>query len=203
MADTEINKDTLVVTDTPNQVTNPVTETGENPKSDKELNFSRLRTKTEALEKELEEYRQKEKDRTEKELAEQGRLKELAELKAKEADELRQELQNIRSQSTIKDKLTEAGVNPKYIKFAINELKDQVKFNNDGDVEGISEAIANIKTNYPEWLSNQTFGNIGANISTSPKSSGRVYTLKEIQDNEFYKANEADILKAYKEGRIK
>lgn len=160
-------------------------------KTDKEINFEKLRKAKDDAEKKAAKLEAELKAKQELELIEQGKLKELAELRQKEVEDYKTKLQQVEYQNAVRDAIAKEGVNPKFVKFIQSELKDQVKIE-DGKVEGLTEALAEIKKEYPEWFEAQTFGTLG----TSKTASGGVksFTPEQIADPAFYKANRDKIL---------
>lgn len=141
-------------------------------------------------------------DAEQKRLAEQGKWQELAEAKQAEAEKAKTEL----AQTKIDQKIImEAQKHGVVDLDAVTKLIDRtnIKFSSDGGtIDGVESAIKSLletKT-YLKGSNNTTIGT-GSNPSNA-STTGKRFTLSQIQNAEFYRANEKDILQSAKLGLI-
>lgn len=144
---------------------------------------------------------EKEKAEAEKaRMEEQGKFKELAELKSKEADDLRAKV----TQATIDNKIialaTKAGV---VDTEAVLKLIDRSGIKVDGEtIEGVDVAIKGLLETKP-YLKGNTNLNIGSGSApNNQNATAKHFKLSQLQDPVFYRANEKDIEQASKLGFI-
>lgn len=171
-------------------------ETTETKLTDKEYNFRALETKAKELEKENKALKASQQAKLEAELAEQGKLKELAEMKAKEAETLKKELETYKFESQLQTEVLKSGVNPKYLKYLQAEVKESVKLNENGEIENLTETLTRLKTEYSEWFTPNT-PSFGSDKTTSPTSTIALDKIADLSPSD-YKANRDKILATMK-----
>jgi hypothetical protein len=144
------------------------------------------------------------KRRDEEALAKQGEFKELAEKRAKELDELKSEITKKNINSSIKDALLDAGINKKYLSDAVSILSNgQYEVTKEGTVLGVLEAVKTYCEARPEIIGTQNQKPSLGNPSNPVGGQGVVqFTRSQLEDPNFYKANEAAILQAFRTGQI-
>lgn len=162
-----------------------------------------LREAREALDK----IEKEKKEAEEKDLAEKGKYKEIAEAKQREIDDLKTKVEGSQKYNAFAEKALKEGVVSAGDAFKLADLSD-VKIE-DGEVKGVDEAIAKLKENKP-FLFNEENRAIGSGTNPAgqqTKDGKRVYRQSEIDEwlennNEEYKKHEDDIARAYAEGRV-
>jgi hypothetical protein len=167
-------------------------ETTETKLTDKEYNFRALETKAKELEKENKALKASQQAKLEAELAEQGKLKELAELKAQEAETLKKELETYKFESQLQTEVLKSGVNPKYLKYLQAEVKESVKLNENGEIENLTETLTRLKTEYSEWFTPNT-PSFGSDKTTSTSLHLDLSKLED-GDRSYWKANKDKIM---------
>jgi len=139
----------------------------------------------------------------EKAMQEQGKWKELAEQKEKEANESRAKLEQSLINNKIIVEASKLGVVDNEAVMALLG-RDNIKLNDKGEVEGVVEALTTLLESKPYLKgtpSQPTLGggtNPGAPGNTAPKK----FKASQVRDVEFYRANEKDIMQAMKLGLI-
>jgi predicted RNase H-like nuclease (RuvC/YqgF family) len=181
--------------------TSTVDTTTETKPNDKEFNFRALEAKAKALEKENAKLKAEQQNKLEKELAEQGKLKELAELKTQEAENLKKELETMRFESQLQNEITKSGVNPKYLEFLQDKVKKSVKVNETGEIENLTETLSKFKTEYSEWFNPQPIASFGSDRTTgttSGMSSSEIMQIMDSGDADLIAKNADKIQQAFK-----
>jgi hypothetical protein len=186
------------------QVQEPNLQTPEEIKkpevSDKDTNFANLRKKLNDTDKKLAETEAKLKAKEEKELEETGKFKELAEIKTKEAEEVKTKYLEKIKQTQIQSELLKSGVNPEYQDLFTQQFST-LKVNEEGEIEGLSEKLSEVKAKYPLMFSSvQMAGNVGISASTTSNTSTiskqKALEIIESGDNALYQKHQKDILQA-------
>lgn len=139
----------------------------------------------------------------EEELKKQQKWQELAEQKEQEAKELREKYTQKSFDNAIQLEATKAGaVDVETVLKLID--RSQLKIDDNGTISGVSEAVKSLIEAKP-FLAGKpattTIGDAtapGSSDSTAPKK----FKASQLNDPKFYRANEADILKAMKLGLI-
>lgn len=161
--------------------------------------FKQLNEKAKLAEK----YEADKKVADEKAMQEQGKWKELAEQKEKEANESRTKLE----QAIINNKIIiEAGKLGVVDNEAVMALlgRDNIKLNDKGEVEGVVEALTTLLESKPYLkgtASQPTLGG-GTNPGNPGNTAPKKFKASQLKDVAFYRANEKDILAAMKLGLI-
>lgn len=116
---------------------------------------------------------------------------------------LTEQINNNRIDASLGEVLRKAGV----LNIAAGlKLIDRTKLAiaENGQVEGIDEAIKTFSTQYPELIkANSSAPDLGG--GTNPGSDGRVpgtFKMSEIADTKFYQEHEAEIMQALRTGKI-
>jgi len=177
------------------------------PKSVPYGEFSDTRKELKKAREALEKINKEKKETEEKDLAEKGKYKELAEAKQKEIDTLKTQVEGNQKYNVFAEKALKEGVVSTGDAFKLADLSD-VKIEN-GEVKGINEVIEKLKTDKPFLFNedNRVIGS-GTNPAGQKTQDGKkVYRQSEIDDwlennREEYKKHENDISKAYAEGRV-
>lgn len=144
---------------------------------------------------------EKEKAEAEKaRMVEQGKFKELAELKSKEADDLRAKV----AQATVDNKIialaTKAGV---VDTEAVLKLIDRSGIKVDGEtIEGVDVAIKGLLETKPYLKGNANLSIGSGSAPNNQNATAKHFKLSQLQDPVFYRANEKDIEQASKLGFI-
>lgn len=144
---------------------------------------------------------EKEKAEAEKaRMEEQGKYKELAELKSKEADDLRAKVAQATIDNRIIAEATKAGV---VDTEAVLKLVDRSGIKADGEtIVGVDVAIKGLLDSKPYLKGNANL-NIGSGSAPNNQSAtAKHFKLSQLQDPVFYRANEKDIEQANKLGFI-
>lgn len=106
-----------------------------------------------------------------------------------ERDALRQERDSLTFNQLRREVADEKGLTPAQAKRLVGSTREELEADAD-----------DILSSFPA-ASKPKFGDVGQGARTE-KSAQRVYSRSELNDFSFYQANKADILLAYKEGRI-
>ena len=137
----------------------------------------------------------------EKALAEQGKYKELAETKTKEAEAARNELAQAKIDQKIIMEAQKAGVVDLDV---VTKLVDrtEIKLAKDGTIEGVDVAVKTLLEAKP-YLRGKNAPVIGSSVNPgSADTTGKRFKLSQIQDVKFYRENEQDILQSIKLGLV-
>lgn len=161
--------------------------------------FKQLNEKAKLAEK----YEADKKAAEEKAMQEQGKWKELAEQKEKEANESRAKLE----QAIVNNKIIiEAGklgvVDNEAVMALLN--RGSIKLNDKGEVEGVVEALTALLESKPylKGTANQPTLGGGTNPGNPGNTAPKKFKASQLKDVEFYRANEKDIMQAMKLGLI-
>jgi hypothetical protein len=106
-----------------------------------------------------------------------------------ERDALKVDNEKLKIESLRRDVASEKGIDPKAAKYLQGATREEME-------AAADELVAVLKPSKP------VFGNVGQG-KTGDAVAGRIYTNEELKDSAFFKANQADIMRAQKEGRIK
>lgn len=169
----------------------------EDPRLFKHARFAELRDRA----KKAKEYEEAEQKREEERMIEEKKYKELADIKAKEAESAREEVRKMRVDTLIQSKAVKAGiVDPEIVSQIIDRSKIQV--GEDGAVTGVDEAIAELVTAKP-YLRGAGAPPIGS-PTNPPNGGGGVKKFKhsQILDPAFYAKNSAEIDEAIRKGQV-
>lgn len=142
--------------------------------------------------------------RREKEMADQGQFKTLAETKQKEADDFRVKYETEAKRNAFFAAATAAKVTDL---DAAWKLADHGKITLDanGAVAGAKEAIEELVKAKPYLVGNANPPKVGdPSAPPADPNAGdkRIYKRSELRDTAFFEKNKADIMLAYKENRI-
>lgn len=148
------------------------------------------------------ELERSQKEAEEKRLAENKEFQKLAELREKERDEAKSKYTQSILDNRIQAEAIKAGVGDLE---AVLKLIDRggIKVAEDGTVTGISEAVTALLTSKPYLKTSG--GNIKIGDGTNPvqgQQGIKRFKLSQLQDPEFYRANEKDIMAAYRAGTV-
>lgn len=109
-------------------------------------------------------------------------------------------------QSETRSALIAAGASPSFVDLAIRAPEfDGVKVADDGTVDGLDEALTAFRKAHPDVFTKAPAGgsfDTGTGGGARP-GAGRIYTREQLRDPEFFRANQADIMAAQREGRIR
>jgi hypothetical protein len=148
------------------------------------------------------EYEKQQKEQEEKTLQEQGKLKELADLREKERNEALEKLNNVLLEQKIQIAAQKAGA---VDLEAVVKLIDRagITIDKDGGITGIDEAVKKLlsEKKYLATGNSTVIGN-GTNPGDPGTPAAKRFKLSQLQDTVFYKEHEAEIALAYKAGTI-
>ena len=144
-----------------------------------------------------EEYRKIVSDTEAKKLEEEKKFQELADLRGKEAEELKTRLDRERIKNAISLESLKMGVVDVDAAVALIDTS-QVKVNGDA-VEGVKEAISKLKETKAYLFGATTLGS-GTNPTTT--NTAAKFKLSQMRDAEFFRKNEQAIMQAYASGNI-
>lgn len=138
-----------------------------------------------------------------KRLAEQGKFKELAEKEAEKRLTAEQKYQKAMIDNSIIVEATKLGaVDIEAVKALID--RNGIKLNDDGTVVGVAEAVKTLLDS-KQYLKGTANNNLTIGTGTAPNgqsATGTRFTLSQIQDPVFYRANADAIDKAVKLGLV-
>lgn len=151
--------------------------------------------------KKADELEQAQAEAERKKLVEQGKFQELANTEKTRADQATQKYQQAIIDNKILAEASKAGVvDVEAVKALID--RTNIKLNDDGTVIGVGEAVKAL-------LASKTYlkGNSNLQIGTGSapdgqNATGKRFKLSQIQNSEFYRANEKDILQSIKLGLV-
>jgi len=147
------------------------------------------------------EYERNQSKAEEERLAKEKKHEELAALREKERDEARNKYSTAVTDNAIMAEAAKAGIQDL---DAAKKLLDRtgVKINDDGSVSGVAEAVAALIKDKP-YLTTKVQKPVGS--GTNPPGGGdqTEFTMTQIQDPTFYRANEAAIKRALATGKVK
>lgn len=151
--------------------------------------------------KKSEEYEEQQRKAKEAKLKEEKKYEELIEGKEKENLSLKEQLQKTKVDTKVMVEAQKLGVVDLEAVLALINRSD-IKVSDDGQVEGVSEALETLKSSKTYLFTGSNSSTVGSGSNPSGNNTGTVYKLSQLQDREFYKAHEEDINKAWQEGRI-
>lgn len=137
-------------------------------------------------------------------LAEQGKFKELAEAKEKEAQTLREQLTNTKIETAIQNAAFQQGVRDATDVLKLID-KSAVKVADDGTVTGVEEAVKKLIEAKPYLKGDgKSTPDLGGGGNPAPENNTTVKRFKasQLKDHTFFMANMQDILKAQRLGMI-
>lgn len=137
-----------------------------------------------------------------KSLEEQGKFKELAETRATEVSTLKEQIQTMTIDQALTTKLVPEGVVDIDAALKLAD-RSKVKIDDNGNVTGLDEAIASLKTDKAYLFgkgSNPTVGG-PTNPGTNPSGPAK-FKRSQLQDANFYNEHRTEILAAQKAGLI-
>jgi hypothetical protein len=107
--------------------------------------------------------------------------------------------------SEVKAALAGAGINPSVLDLAAKADEfSGLTVNDDGEVEGLAQAVAAFKTARADlFATKRPTGSADAGSTTAAGAPATTFTRAQLRDPEFYQANKADILAAMQGGRIR
>jgi hypothetical protein len=152
--------------------------------------------------KKADELEQAAKDAAEAAAKEQGKFEELYKTANERATTLEGQLKQTRIENAVTLEAAKLGVvDP----VAAVKLLDQsnITVGDDGTISGVAEAVKALQTASPYLFKTPAQGSVGS--GTNPAGGGNTqaeFTYTQVQDLEFYKANQAAVDKAVAEGRI-
>lgn len=133
---------------------------------------------------------------------------------AAERDTLRTELEKTKIDTAMLGVASNLAVNAQQVvhllkmehTISLDPRTNQVLVDGDADTP-LDKIVQRFLDKNPHLAKSQYDGKTGAGTpprgATSPTPGGRIYTRAEMSDQDFYRANRADILKAQREGRIR
>lgn len=137
-------------------------------KSDKDLNFEKLRKQNQSLQKKLEAFEKKQAEAEKKKLEEEGKLQELLERERKEKEELMSKYQIEKRQTLLEKQLASSGINPEIADLILPSIQSQVEFGDDNQPTNLDEVIDNLKATKPSLFTtvkSQPAGQVGTNVT--------------------------------------
>lgn len=165
--------------------------------------FNEVNERAKLAEQKLAEKEKAESEAATKRLEDEGKWKELAEKSKTEAETARQQVQEVKIENRV---IAEASkLNIVDVDAALKLLdRSSVKVDKEGKVTGVEDALKALVEDKPYLVNSKTQTSIGS--PTNPGAPGnegvKKFKLSQIQDREFYKANEKDIDKALKLGLV-
>lgn len=152
--------------------------------------------------KKAKELEKAQKDAEEQRLVEQKKFEELAQTREKERDEIKTKFtQSIQDNRIITEASKIGVVDIETILKLID--RSTISVDDNGAVTGASEALQALLTAKP-FLKGKGATPIGSgtNPSADGDATAKRFKLSQLQDSQFYRDNEKDILAAYKAGTI-
>jgi len=152
--------------------------------------------------KKADELEQQAKDAAEAAAKEQGKFEDLYKTANERATTLEGQLKQTRIENAVTLEAAKLGVvDP----TAAVKLLDQsgISVSDDGTISGVAEAVKALQTASPYLFKTPAQGSVGS--GTNPAGGGNTqaeFSYSQVQDLEFYKANQAAVDKAVAEGRI-
>jgi len=137
-----------------------------------------------------------------KKLEEEGKFKELAETERQKREALEQQVKQSAIDTAVISEAAKLGaVDPDAVKALIT--RDNISVDENGEVSGVAEAVKALADG-KGYLFKKGSGapNLGGGNKGSDASGGEMIPHSKVKDPEFYRKNEADILKAMRENRI-
>lgn len=156
--------------------------------------------------KEMREWRQeqekKAKELDEQNLIKKGEFEKLAQQREEEANKYKSELQTERVNNKIAAEAAKLGITD--IEAATMLIdRGQIKFDENGVPQGIAEAVQALIEARPYLKSGVPQPTVGAGTTPAQGAAGQArFKLSQVQDSTFYRANEKEIMEAYKLGLI-
>lgn len=148
-------------------------------------------------------YESEQKAAEEAKLKEQGKLQELTERLQKERDEAINKFNSTLVDMKIQSEATKLGA---IDTEAVLKLIDRstLKPDENGNITGLEDAVKALQTSKPYLFGKPGTVSLGNPTNPGQDNNNNVRRFKhsQIQDPEFYKANEKEILQAYKLGLI-
>lgn len=152
--------------------------------------------------KKADDYEKAQQDAEAERLKQQGKFQELADNEKKRANDLQTKLEKAVIDNKIIAEATKAGVVDVEAVLALIDRKD-IKLNADGTVAGIDVAVKTLLDSKTYLKGNGSTTTIGTGTNPSGQSAtGKRFKLSQIQNAEFYRANEKDILQSIKLGLV-
>lgn len=166
--------------------------------------FQKSREALREANKKLTELQEAQKKADDEKMKENQQFKELAEKRENELSETKSKYETSLKKVRFAELAIKEGVVNVDDAFRLADLEG-VSMSDDGSVSGMEDVVAKLKESkqYLFGSQDQSLGG-GSNPPKDGDTQGgkRVYRQSQIEDPEFYKANEADIKKAYVEGRV-
>lgn len=139
-------------------------------------------------------------------LISQKKFEELAKKREAERDEYKNKYASALIDGQIREAALKAGVSIANVSALLKLVdRNSVKLNDDGTAVGIDESVKATLEAYPVFKgTGGTKTTIGSGTNPGGEGTGTVkrFKLSQIQNAEFYRENEKDILAAYKAGAI-
>lgn len=151
---------------------------------------------------ELKNLKSEQKKREEEELSKKGEYEKLAKQREDELINAREENRKLKLNGAVEKAAAKAGA---LDTEAVLALIDQGKISIDestGQVMGVDEAVKELQAGKPYLFGQGATASVGNPTNLANPNTGKVYKLSQLQNSQFYRENEADILLAYKENRI-
>lgn len=135
-------------------------------------------------------------------LEEQKKFEELASKRQQELEQARKELEEYRVNQELTQKLIPLQVQD--LDGALKLLdRDQITIGDDGSIQGVDEAIAQLKEQRSYLFENSRGVKLGTPTNSNDIPSGQMkFTRKQIANHEFYMKHRDEILKASAAGLI-
>lgn len=154
--------------------------------------------------KKAKEYETQQAEAEEARLKEQKKFEELAEKNKQKAEEAENKYKQAILDNKIQLEASKAGV---VDLEAVLKLVDRSKItlDDDGNVAGLEEAVKSLLEAKPYLKNGEANNNVTIGNGTNPGSNNtnvKRFTLSQIQDPEFYRENEKDILEAVRTNNI-
>lgn len=164
--------------------------------------FDEVSTKYKEAKAELEKFRLSQKELEEKQALEQGKFKELFELKEKELNEFKNSYKQEKLNNTLLSELSKYNPNDIDVLMKVIEKEKFVNEAGEVDVTAIAQEIASLTETKPFLFNSKqvVMGNSRGGNPEQPNSP--VFRESQLRDSDFVAKNLEAITQASKEGRI-
>lgn len=149
-----------------------------------------------------EELKKLQEEAEQKKLLEEKKFQEVIESQKKQIEELQGSVAQVKIESAIRQEAIKAGVvDPDVVVKLID--RGGIKQNDDGSLVGVTEAIKGLTDSKPYLIGKPADTTLGT--GTNPANGGNAsprFKLSQLQDAQFYQANEKEITEALKNNQV-
>lgn len=151
---------------------------------------------------ELKQIKSELRKKEEEDLTKKGEYEKLAKQREEERDRVIEENRKLKLNTAIEKIAGKAGaVDSEAVLALIDHNKISVD-ESTGEIRGVDEAVAELQSSKPYLFGKGANASVGNPTNPANPNTGKRYKLSQLQNAQFYRENEADILLASKEGRI-